>query len=126
MPKAAQSPMRLSLNAFRKLGCLCGITERRISIPGGGSFLKDLFGVVDFLAIAGKDLIAVQCTSDINHNARVKKAMALPEVKQWLHPESNRKLLIVTWKKVGSRWVNRGTQISLHQGKLKTSGFYLK
>lgn len=124
--KAAQSPTRLTLNYFRKKGCVCQVVEQFIRIPGKGGFKRDLFGCIDVLAIAGPDTIGIQTTDHTHHGDRLTKSIGIPELKNWLNPESKRKFLVVSWKKKGNRWIARVSQISLIENNLVASNFYLK
>ena len=123
--KSAQSPTRLTVAYFRKLGCLCQNVEQFVRIPGGKSFRRDLFNCIDIIVIAGCDTIGVQASDHTSHSKRLEKSKSIPEIKAWLHPESNRKFLVVTWQKKGLRWKHRTTQVTLENNELVSKPFYL-
>ena len=62
----------------------------------------DLFGAIDIVCIhPGVGILGVQATSRSNHNARMNKAKAIPEIKLWL--ESGGKFEVWSWAKTGLR-----------------------
>ena len=75
------SPTSRVMEALRKAGGIVGIVERYNSFSRTRS---DLFGFLDLLCLQGQKIVGIQCTSGSNHAARVKKAMAIPELKDWL------------------------------------------
>ena len=64
------SPTQRSLKWLRELGYTAVITERWNPFA---RIRQDLFGIVDVLAVARGETLAVQCTSAKNVSARVKK-----------------------------------------------------
>jgi hypothetical protein len=64
------SPTQRTLAYLRAQGYYAAITERWNSYA---KIRQDLFGVVDVLALKGKETLAVQCTSYANVSARVRK-----------------------------------------------------
>lgn len=66
----AMSPTELTLRHLRRAGYLAEVTERWIPMARKR---KDLFGVVDVLALQGPQTLAVQTTSASNVSARVQK-----------------------------------------------------
>ena len=68
--KMAQSPTKLSLAHLRKD---CDVVE---VVEHWNSFVrqrKDLFGIIDIIALRGAETIAIQSTSWGNVSARIKK-----------------------------------------------------
>lgn len=62
---------------------------------------KDLFGVIDIVAIGEDKIIGVQCTTLDNHNARREKILRNRAMKDWLKVAS---LWIISWGKRNGRW----------------------
>ncbi len=64
------SPTQLTLKALRDEDWLPWVTETWNSFA---RIRQDLFGVIDILALKGPTTRAIQCTSDSNVSARVRK-----------------------------------------------------
>ena len=64
------SPTQRTLALLRKGGWTAEVVEKWIP---GANIRKDLFGFIDVVAIRGKEILGVQCTSYSNISARVKK-----------------------------------------------------
>ncbi len=80
MPKSKTTPTARTLAELRRLGYLAEVVERRLP----RCFItKDLFGIIDVLAIREGEVLGVQCTSGSNLAARVTKALATPELRNW-------------------------------------------
>jgi hypothetical protein len=81
------TPTARTLKHLRELGYLADVTEHRVPMPGAPfPVLRDLFGVIDILAIPGPTLgadgpgdgyfhgpLAIQCTGGDNIGARISK-----------------------------------------------------
>lgn len=78
----AQSPTSRTLAWLREQGYLPAVVERRLP----HCFIsQDLFGCIDVLAIKpGMPVLGVQATSTSNVSARLKKSLAVPELRTWL------------------------------------------
>jgi hypothetical protein len=89
------SPTVLSLQLLRKEGYTAEVVEKWIS---QARIRKDLFGIIDILAIKEGEygVLGIQTTSTPNMNARLKKASL------------NKKLL--TWYKCGNKFQVWGWQ----------------
>jgi hypothetical protein len=77
---------------------------------------RDLFDVIDVVALDGLSIIGVQATSGTNHAKRLGKVLATPAARLWV--ESGGRLLVVSWSKCGARgkakrWTPRVTDVSL-------------
>ena len=89
------SPTQRTLQALRKRGYVCGITEhwnphvqRR----------KDLFGFADLLAIKPGRIVAVQATSGTNTASRVAKIQQEPNAALWL--DAGGQILVIGWRQL--------------------------
>jgi hypothetical protein len=67
------SPTALSLRLLRDDGWLVDVCERWVPIGGGGKVRKDLFGLIDLVALKEGVTMGVQTTSHTNANARLNK-----------------------------------------------------
>jgi hypothetical protein len=122
------------MEALRKGGALVDICERYNSFTRQR---KDLFGFLDLICLQGQKIVGIQATSGSNHAARVKKAMALPELKAWLNTGAGVEIWSYTrrvgYNKNGSkakvkRWQARVQQIVMDdKGRLEVlPSFYPK
>lgn len=89
-----QSPTKRSLEVLRKSCDLVEVTERWCQFS---KRRKDLFGIIDIVAIAGNETIAVQTTSWANVSARAKKVTDSPAI-VFLR-QAGWKILIHGWRK---------------------------
>ena len=71
------SPTRRSLMLLAEQGWLASVVEQRIPHT---NITRDLFGVIDIVAIRGCHTLAVQTTSASNVNARLNKIAASPHL----------------------------------------------
>jgi hypothetical protein len=68
------TPTALSLRLLRADGWLVDVCERWVPTGNGvGKVRKDLFGLVDLVALRGDTTMGVQTTSNSNVNARLNK-----------------------------------------------------
>jgi hypothetical protein len=67
------SPTALSLRLLRAEGWLVDVCERWIPSGGVGQIRKDLFGLIDLVAVRDSSTMGVQTTSHTNVNARLNK-----------------------------------------------------
>lgn len=134
MRKRRISPTHLCLKFLRARGWTCEVVEKYVKTPMGG-FRRDAFGA-DILAISATDIIGVQAGAATDHAAKIKKAIALPEVREWLRAPT-RLFQIWTWKqrpafsKGGGRkkrdeWKARVTQLVLRGEDIIPVEFTLK
>lgn len=124
-----KSPTALTMEFFRKRGSECGVVERWIKMPKafGGGVRKDFFGG-DLIALTVVDTILVQAGVTSDHSGKVRHAINLPEVAQWL-TSPTRKFWVMTWSKklVGKRgrWVPRVSIIQPSPNGLEALPFQL-
>ena len=84
------SPTQHTLAALRAAGYTCEIVEQNRSYPDPQRpgkrkcWKSDLYGLIDVLAINATKTVGIQCTTDDNALARVKKALAEPKLAVWL------------------------------------------
>lgn len=124
------SPTALTLAYFAKRNIPCQVSEKFIKAPAlkGFGFRKDLFGG-DLIALVGPDTINIQAGVTSDHKGKVDKALAHPEVRQWVS-SPHRKFHVWTWRKelVGKRgrWIPKVSAITLEYGKMISRPFTLK
>lgn len=138
MPKRRNSPTQHSLSYFKAKGIPCAVTEKWIAArwrgAQGGGFRQDVFGG-DLIALVNDGVLNIQAGSDSSHAEKVKKAVGLPEVKQWLSGTA-RFFWVMTWgqrvhlNKDGrrvkvKRWTPRVTQLRLVDGQVTAEPFTL-
>lgn len=78
------NPNRLSLNYLRALGYTVDIVERWVTAGAGGAQVrKDLFGILDLIAVREGDevTLGVQSTSKANMASRARKMAQAPETR---------------------------------------------
>jgi len=68
----AVTPTQLSLRFLRDDGWLVDVCERWVPAPGG-RVRRDLFGMIDLVAVRGAETMGVQTTSHSNALARLNK-----------------------------------------------------
>lgn len=90
------SPTSLTLKWFRSRNIPIEVTERFIKF-GKFGVRKDIFGG-DCVAVTAKETINVQCGASQHHAEKIKKAMSLECVRQWLACPT-RLFFIQTWKR---------------------------
>jgi len=73
----AISPTQLSLRKLREEGYFVAITEHWNSFA---RIRQDLYGFIDLLAIKDGKILAVQTTTKVNANARVRKISELEHI----------------------------------------------
>jgi hypothetical protein len=73
----ATSPTQLSLRLLRNEGWRVDICERWVPNPGhpGGGKRRDLFGLVDLVALRGHQTMGVQTTTNTNVNNHLTKML---------------------------------------------------
>jgi hypothetical protein len=82
----------------RKRGWMPWIVEA--TIPH--TFIKrDMFGIIDILAVTDAGLLGIQATSGDNHAARVTKSRAEPRLATWLAAGAH--FAVWSWSKRGER-----------------------
>ena len=86
------TPTALSLRYLRRAGYLVDVAERWIP---GANIRRDLFHVIDLVAIKPGEIIGVQTTSLANVPARIAKAKASAELAVWL--QAGARFLVHGW-----------------------------
>ncbi len=97
------SPTARSLAECKKRGWIAQVVEQNVRIPGGRMFKRDLFGVIDIVAITRNGILGIQATSDNtggNSYRRVEKILAEPRAKEWC---GFAMLVVWSWAKQGAR-----------------------
>lgn len=104
------TPRGRSEAALRKLGYLVDTVERTIPANEGRHFTirKDLFGLIDSLALLNGQLLAVQSTSHTQLSKHLRDYTTIAEkraaLRAWLSAPT-RSFELWGWRKVGHRWI---------------------
>lgn len=103
------SPTQRTLAMCRKHGFTTQVVERYCTFSRRRI---DLFGVIDVVAMDGKNILGIQTTSGDHVSHRLKKIKAEPRAKQWL--ESGGRLFVHGWslKKRSRRWECREIEVT--------------
>ncbi len=101
------SPTALTLRALRRDGYTAQVVEHWVP---GANVRRDLFGIVDVLAIRGDETLGVQATSDSNVSARVRKIAESEHIAAIR--EAGWSVFVFGWRKEGTRWVCRKVDCS--------------
>lgn len=101
------SPTQLTLRALKRDGYAAAVVE---TWNPHARVRHDLFGIIDVLALKGDETLAVQCTSDSNVSARVRKIAESEHIAAIR--EANWRVECWGWKKDGARWVCRKVDCS--------------
>lgn len=110
-----KSPTARTLDECRKRGWICQVVEQ--TIPK--LFIKrDLFGVIDVVAVTPRGILGIQATSGTNHAARMDKALSEPRLRAWL--AAGARFEVWSWRKAAKRvqgrlWTLREDEISLER-----------
>jgi len=130
MPKkSSTSPTARTLKELARQGYLAGVVERRLptidpKTKKPSSFLKDLFGFIDIIAIKDDVTLGVQATSRANMSARVAKIQAEPNARRWLLGQCRRRIEVWGWAKYKEgnslRWRQTVVEVTL-DGVTKTT-----
>ncbi|MCA1833025.1 MAG: hypothetical protein ABR520_11185 [Mycobacteriales bacterium] len=116
--KSSISPTSRTLAECRKRGWIAQVVEQHLPFPKPFGTKRDLFGVIDIVAICpgcpsdfsdapfiGRpSIVAIQATSALtggNHAARRAKILAEPRAKAWV--EAGGRLELWSWSKRGDR-----------------------
>jgi hypothetical protein len=101
-----KSPTARSLEECRKRGWHAGVVEQ--TIPH--TFIKrDLFGIIDIVAITPDGIVGIQATSGTNHAARIAKAQAEPRLSAWLGARAT--FVVWSWRKGGAKGTRKVWQL---------------
>ena len=91
------TPSARTKKLLAELGYASDDAERRIT----RTIKKDLFGIIDIVAIRPGEIFGVQATSASNHSSHVKKALAEPKLLLWLL--AGGRFEVWSWGKKGAR-----------------------
>jgi len=107
--KKSTSPTARTLAELRKRGWTAQVVEQHLPFPKPFGTKRDLFGVIDIVAIApvmtpasgqlmGREIVGIQATADsANHAHRRTKILAEPRAKQWV--EAGGRLELWSWSR---------------------------
>ena len=98
------SPTRMTLELSRKIGWFPDVVERWVPMPfhPGGGQRKDFFGCIDIIAATPYGIIGIQACARASHKARMDKALAVPELPEWL--KAGAMFVVWSWAKNGHLW----------------------
>ncbi|MFA7301987.1 MAG: hypothetical protein WC069_06775 [Candidatus Shapirobacteria bacterium] len=127
------SPTVLTIKELKYRRIPCAVVEKWIKTPMGG-FRKDCFGF-DIICLLGDATLGVQAGAGHHHQEKIRHAISLPEVKQWLM-SPYRKFHVwtfsqrVVFNKTGAKrkkpkWTPRVTEIYLEDGEVLARPFEL-
>lgn len=103
------TPTARTLAECKKRGWIAQVVEQ--TIPH--TFIKrDLFGVIDIIAITPGGILGIQATSGTNHAARIAKAEQEPRLAAWLSCGA----LFEVWS-----WSKRAKKVNGRQWQLRAS-----
>jgi hypothetical protein len=97
------SPTARTLAECRKRGWTAQVVEQNVKIPGGRAFKRDLFGVIDIVAITPQGLLGIQTTGGKDsgvHANRLAKILAEPRARRWI--EAGGRLELWSWAMRGA------------------------
>jgi len=100
------SPTARSLAWLRERHYLVDVVERWIAQAG---IRKDLFGFIDLVAVKPGEILGIQTTTASNLAARLKKAVALPDLRAWL--AAGGRFMLHGWALRGGRWYCRVLEV---------------
>ena len=96
------SPTQLTLKLLRDQGWTAEVTEHFVSFPPPGH-RKDLFHIIDVLAVRGDQTMGVQTTSHTNVASRIRKIGDSPHI--GAIREAGWTIRVHGWRKVKGRWL---------------------
>lgn len=101
--KSSKRPTARTLEWLRKQGFAADVVERWTAIPSmpGGGIRRDLFNIIDVVAIIHGRIYGIQCGATSGHAAHRTKCLAEPILKQWLAAGGG--MLLHSWAKQGPR-----------------------
>lgn len=101
------TPTQLTLRTLRDEGWTAAKVEHWDAHAG---IRRDLFGIIDVVAIGPAGTIGVQATSDSNVAARVNKIADAPTIGALR--EAGWQLEVWGWRKKDGRWIVRRVDVS--------------
>jgi hypothetical protein len=121
---ASLSATQRTLRALRERGLVCDIVERWIQRPGFG-FRKDLFGIIDLIALGPEGVIGVQsCSTDLAAHLKKITEDCYESTVNWLRTPGCT-LELWGWRKLKVKrggkamtWAPRVITFGLDNGKL--------
>jgi len=98
---AGLSPTQRTLREQRKLGRVCGVVERWIPIGSVGGFRKDLFGILDLIALDPiRGVVGIQsCGNSWSEHVKKMTEEKHQECVDWLSTPGTR-LELWGWRQV--------------------------
>jgi len=87
-----------TLRYIREQGWVADIVERFNAYAGKFGQRKDLFGIIDIIALGENSIIGIQSTSGQKFPEHDKKIINEPMTREWLR--SGGRLILIGWRKV--------------------------
>ncbi len=123
------TPTQRTLKELRDAGLTCGIVERWIPMGQGKGFRKDLFGIIDIIAIGSEGVVGVQSCGQAfaAHKKKMIEEKAV-ESALWLSTPGT-SLQLWGWRKIKKKrggklkiWAPRILEITLEMIKETNNG----
>lgn len=92
------SPTQRTLAELRKRGFVAQVVEHWVPYT---KRRRDLFGVIDVVALTPSGILGIQACAGSSHSARRDKMLAEPRCEQWI--ASGGLLELWSWSKQGAR-----------------------
>lgn len=99
---AKTSPTQRSLKWARDQSWVAEVVERWVP---GANIRKDLFSIIDIVALDGSGTVGIQSTSYSNVSKRVKKIADSDHIEALR--KAGWKIIVQGWRKVGNKWTCR-------------------
>ena len=97
------SPTQRTLKELRRLGYIVDIVERWLPIPGGFGRRRDLFNIIDIIALTDTGILGVQsCGSSFSAHWKKLTEDEAENTRNWLNTPGA-SLEIWGWRKLRSR-----------------------
>ncbi len=106
----ATSPTQRTLARLKRDGFTAGVVEKWI--PQTKRRL-DFLGGIDIIAVGNGSIVGIQCTSQSNASARVRKLCAEPRLKVWC--DNGGKLQVWGWAKKGPAGKRKLWQVNVQE-----------
>lgn len=94
---AGMRPTQRTLDRLRTAGMEADVVERFIKHAGPHGMRRDLYGIIDVLAISPQRTLGVQCCAASGHAAHRDKIRSEPRTMTWL--AGGRELELWSWGK---------------------------
>jgi hypothetical protein len=94
------SPTARTLAECKRRGWIAQVVEHRVR-AGRLSFLRDLFGGIDLVALTPRGIVGIQACAGTDHAKRRAKLLDEPRIAAWMAAKGG--LEVWSWAKQGPR-----------------------